>query len=96
MSARLVFEKVRQYWHANTGTWLGIDFESWEYEHDLITECGWKYIQWKDGDEVTANGHYIIEENKEYTNGKYVPNMRDVRVQYLGTAVLTDLMTTEI
>lgn len=48
-------------------------------DHTVITECGWSYLQWKEGNEIAANGHYILEEHKFYTNGKYVPNMRDVR-----------------
>lgn len=79
VSVRQKFERVRSFWAEKAGTWLAIDFEAWEMDHTVITECGWSYLQWKEGNEIAANGHYILEEHKFYTNGKYVPNMRDVR-----------------
>ncbi|KAI5124911.1 hypothetical protein M0805_007339 [Coniferiporia weirii] len=78
-SFRQIFESVRRYWGDKAGTWLAIDFEAWEMEHSVITECGWSYFRSDTGnvDEVNKHGHYVVKENTIYTNGKYVPNARE-------------------
>ncbi|THH08648.1 hypothetical protein EW145_g2569 [Phellinidium pouzarii] len=77
MSFRQIFEKVRTYWGDKAGTWLAIDFEAWEMQHSVVTECGWSYLRWDGNEEVEKHGHYIVKEHMTYTNGKYVPNARD-------------------
>lgn len=78
LAVRQIFEKVRTIWTAKVGTWLAVDFEAWEMEHTVITECGWSSIQWSGGGEARDRGHYIVREHMIYTNGKYVPHRRDV------------------
>ncbi|KAH8113271.1 hypothetical protein DFH11DRAFT_1856907 [Phellopilus nigrolimitatus] len=77
MSFRQIFEKVRKYWGDKAGTWLAIDFEAWEMEHSLLTECGWSYLQLQGDKTIEKYGHYIVKENITYTNGRYVPNQRN-------------------
>lgn len=71
---------MRRYWASKKGTWLSIDFEAYEYEHDRLTEYGWSMVRWeKDGEEVANEGHLIVKEHINDRNGKWVPEMRDVR-----------------
>ncbi|KAI0069959.1 hypothetical protein K474DRAFT_1680524, partial [Panus rudis PR-1116 ss-1] len=67
-SRRLAFERVRTFWKDKAGTWLAIDFEAWEMEHDMITEFGWSSIHWEDEKEVRDDGHLIVAERRKYTN----------------------------
>ncbi|KAJ7507915.1 hypothetical protein B0H11DRAFT_1969295 [Mycena galericulata] len=75
-SRRTAFERVRKYWAAKSGIWCSLDFESWEREHDLITEFGYSSIHWNDGVEVTDCGHFTVQEHRMFLNGQYVPENR--------------------
>lgn len=75
---RLVFEKLRRFWGEKTGTWLAIDFEAWEMEHNLITEFGWSLVTWENGEEIRDRAHLIVKERRQYYNHKYVRGNRDV------------------
>lgn len=72
------FEKVREFYASKKATWLAVDIEAWEMDHTVVTECGWSYVRWEGDREISDCGHYIVKENMIYTNGKYVPNARDV------------------
>ena len=73
------FERVRSYWVAKVGTWLALDFESWEREHSMLLEVGWSLFQWDDeGKEVNTMAHLIVKERMQYQNGTYVQGNRDV------------------
>ena len=75
---RANFEKVREFYASKKATWLAVDIEAWEMDHTVVTECGWSYVRWEGDREISDRGHYIVKENVIYTNGKYVPNARDV------------------
>ena len=74
----ITFECVRTLWRAESGIWLAIDFEAWEYEHDMLTEFGYSLVRREDGQLKEERGHWIVEECRSYRNGKYVPDKRDV------------------
>ena len=78
VARRLAFERVRTLWEDKVGTWIAIDFEQWEMDSTVITELGWSRVRWQDGEIVEDMGHWIIEENRQYRNTKYVPDKRDV------------------
>lgn len=76
---RMDFERVRSYWTAKRGTWLALDFESWERENSLLLEVGWSLVRWDDeGKEVNEQVHLIVKERMQYQNGTYVQGNRDV------------------
>ncbi|KAF8663461.1 hypothetical protein AX16_001031 [Volvariella volvacea WC 439] len=75
-SRRHTFERVRTLWGEQKGMWCALDFEAWEYEHQIITEFGWDLIYWKDKQPVYQFGHWIVDEYQQYRNGKYVPDCR--------------------
>lgn len=82
-SFRIMFDKVRDFYASRKATWLAIDIEAWEMDHTVITECGWSYLRWDGDAEIADHGHYIVKENRIYTNGKYVPNERDVSSTFI-------------
>lgn len=77
-SRRLYFEFIRKFWSERAGTWLAIDFEGWERDHNLITEFGWSSIRWENGADIRECGHIIVQEHRQYYNGTYVRDERDV------------------
>ncbi|KAJ7665526.1 hypothetical protein B0H17DRAFT_1090798 [Mycena rosella] len=77
MARRDVFERVRKFWATKTGTWCSLDFESWEKDHEVLTEFGYSSVGWNDGMEVEDCGHCTIKEHRMYTNGVYVPENRN-------------------
>jgi hypothetical protein len=81
-SRRDLFERVRTLWDSKIGTWCSLDFEAWEYEHGLITECGYSYVRWEDSVEVKQQAHFRL--NTSYRNGKFVPDHSQVE-PYLAT-----------
>ncbi|KAI0773443.1 hypothetical protein BC629DRAFT_1291073 [Irpex lacteus] len=75
---RMDFERVRSYWTAKRGTWLALDFESWERENSLLLEVGWSLVRWDaEGKEVNEQVHLIVKERMQYQNGTYVQGNRD-------------------
>ncbi|KAF5387708.1 hypothetical protein D9615_000493 [Tricholomella constricta] len=75
-SRREMFERVRSFWAEKKGVWCALDFEAWEWEHDVITEFGWRLFGWKDSNEVKEAGHIIVDEHQKFKNSKYVPEHR--------------------
>ncbi|ORX49329.1 hypothetical protein BCR36DRAFT_412845 [Piromyces finnis] len=55
--------------------YICLDIEAFERNHDFLTEFGWCIFK-KNG-EVIKKKHAIVEENKNYRNGRYVPDNRD-------------------
>ncbi|KAF9495400.1 hypothetical protein BDN71DRAFT_1447561 [Pleurotus eryngii] len=72
-----LFDLIRTFWAAKKGVWCAIDIEAWEKSHDVITELGYSFVRWEDGEEVAEHAHLIIEEHKMYTNSVYVQGNRD-------------------
>ncbi|KAF8621635.1 hypothetical protein AX15_007653 [Amanita polypyramis BW_CC] len=73
---RELFERVRRLYQEKNGVWCAIDFEAWEFDHEVITECGWRLVRWEDGGEVGEMNHLIVKEHEKYLNRKYVPDYR--------------------
>ncbi|KAJ3538717.1 hypothetical protein NM688_g6478 [Phlebia brevispora] len=89
---RIVFERARTLWTEKTGTWLSMDFEAWEWDHKLLTEFGWSLVRWEGGvevsesgqcgTEVSENGHLIVKEHMQYTNGHWTPSAVGAREHF--------------
>jgi hypothetical protein len=77
-SRRTLFEQVRTFWFDRVGTWLALDFEGWELDHNVITEFGWASVRRGSGTDVRTAGHVVLKENRSYRNHQYVPDMQDV------------------
>lgn len=75
---RLLFERVRTLWVAKIGTWIAMDFEAWDRDHTVLTEFGWRLVQWVDQQQVTEHGHLVVHEHRPFTQ-HYVPDHRNVR-----------------
>ena len=79
MSFRAQFERARNAWHTKTGTWIAIDFETWERDHQLVTEVGICVREWpEDGTLHAEEHHFILSENTKYTNSVFVKGNREV------------------
>jgi hypothetical protein len=52
----------------------------------LLTEFGWSLVRWKDGKEISEQGHLVVQERRHYTN-TYVPNNREVMIPLFTNAV---------
>ena len=72
------FERVRTLWADKVGTWIAIDTEEWERDHTVVTELGWSRVQWRDGEILEDQAHWIVQENQYYRNGTYVTDRRNV------------------
>ncbi|KIJ56794.1 hypothetical protein M422DRAFT_72928 [Sphaerobolus stellatus SS14] len=77
LTYRDMFEQARTCWLQRKGTWLAVDFEGWEYEHNLITEYGWSAMTWEDEKEKFDEGHILVEEHMKYRNSTFVIDNRD-------------------
>lgn len=53
---------------------VGIDVEMFEHKHDIILEVGLSTIS----QGKLSTRHFIVEENRNYSNGQYVPDHRDI------------------
>ncbi|KAK1236477.1 hypothetical protein PQX77_000254 [Marasmius sp. AFHP31] len=76
IASREVFNNVQKLFKEKKHVFLAIDIESWEMEHDLITEFGYSVIHWEGEREVNVDGHWIVKEYETYLNGKYVAENR--------------------
>ena len=63
---------------AKKGTWLAIDFEDWEFDHNKVVEFGYSLVRWENGRPKEERGHWIVEEPRQFRNGSYVVDKRDV------------------
>ncbi|KAI9139851.1 hypothetical protein BKA69DRAFT_611220 [Paraphysoderma sedebokerense] len=55
--------------------YLSIDVETWERNHDKVTEIGWTVKYFNPPQPIHSN-HFVIRENIDYYNGIYVPNAK--------------------
>jgi len=74
---REIFERVRTLWVEKVGVWCALDFEAWDRDHTMLTEFGWSFVRWIDGQQVEEQGHLIVKEYRHYTN-TFVLNNREV------------------
>lgn len=75
---RLMFERVRALWAEKRGSWCAMDFEAWEYEHQTLTEFGYSFVTFENGEPKEEMGHLIVEENQYLHNRQYVKGCKDV------------------
>ncbi|KAG1892368.1 hypothetical protein F4604DRAFT_1565189 [Suillus subluteus] len=73
---REIFERVRTLWVEKVGVWCALDFEAWDRDHTMLTEFGWSFVRWIDGQQVEEQGHLIVKEYRHYTN-TFVQNNRE-------------------
>lgn len=73
---RLKFERVRSLWAEKTGVWCAIDFEAWDKDHTALTEVGWSFVRWVDGEPQEEYVHLRVEEHRDLRN-IYVPSNPD-------------------
>ncbi|GAA5876945.1 hypothetical protein JCM3774_000547 [Rhodotorula dairenensis] len=58
--------------------YVAIDVETWEHDHDLITEVGMACLRFaRDGRSQFTTRHYVVAENADKRNGRYCPDARD-------------------
>lgn len=82
---RFNFERVRALWSEKRGSWCAMDFEAYEWEHMTVTEFGWSYVTFVNGEPEEQSGHLIVKENRHLINTRFVQGNRDVSV-YFGAA----------
>ncbi|KAK4055048.1 hypothetical protein OIO90_003389 [Microbotryomycetes sp. JL221] len=63
-------------------TFLSIDFETWEFDHDCLLEVGWSLIEFaKDEDGQVSRRveqhHAVVKDNKKRRNKRFAPDARD-------------------
>ncbi|GAA5843707.1 hypothetical protein JCM11251_003470 [Rhodosporidiobolus azoricus] len=57
---------------------VSLDFETWEADHDAITEVGIASLRVRrDGSWEEKAEHYVVAENAHRRNGRYCPDARD-------------------
>ena len=70
---------MRALWADKAGTWLAVDFESWERDHALLLEYGWSLVKWdRAGNKISDTGHLIVQERMSFYNHVYVQGNREV------------------
>ncbi|POY75336.1 hypothetical protein BMF94_1564 [Rhodotorula taiwanensis] len=58
--------------------YVAIDVETWEHDHDLITEVGLACLRFtKNGGSQFTTRHYVVAENADRRNGRFCPDARD-------------------
>ncbi|GAA5871214.1 hypothetical protein JCM1840_000148 [Sporobolomyces johnsonii] len=57
---------------------LAIDIETFESDHDVVTEVGFSKLEMNDeGWQPLVTEHFVVEENAQYRNGRFCPDARD-------------------
>ncbi|SCZ91298.1 BZ3500_MvSof-1268-A1-R1_Chr1-2g01316 [Microbotryum saponariae] len=72
------FSKMRDAWaiaKKHKARVVALDVETWEHNHDVITEVGVTLVEAQSG--RLESRHYIIEENQKRRNGRWVKDRRD-------------------
>lgn len=75
--------KFAQFERDGKGAVLAIDIESYEHNHDKLTEIGYAFISWRKQEgggpikEIRSCEHLIVEENMRYRNRQYTGDNRD-------------------
>ncbi|GAA5969280.1 hypothetical protein JCM8115_006748 [Rhodotorula mucilaginosa] len=58
--------------------YVAVDVETWERDHDLITEVGIACLRFApNGGSQFTTKHYVVAENADKRNGRYCPDARD-------------------
>jgi hypothetical protein len=57
-------------------TFVAVDVEAWELDHRVVLEVGLS-VAANTAQSVISSAHYIIEETKDFRNGKFVPDNKD-------------------
>ncbi|KAL8286932.1 hypothetical protein RQP46_003938 [Phenoliferia psychrophenolica] len=76
-------EKLRVVYNTRIGkaTFLAIDFETYEMQHDLITEAGWASVSLDRSEhgveERRETQHAVVKENARFRNRRFAPDARD-------------------
>ncbi|GAA5908957.1 uncharacterized protein JCM6883_002564 [Sporobolomyces salmoneus] len=78
-----------------------IDFETYEWNHDYITEVGFAKSTWRKGKfEKMDTRHFVVKENAHRRNGKFCPDARDHfhfgASETLSTKALVELLSKEL
>ncbi|KAI9139850.1 hypothetical protein BKA69DRAFT_1083793 [Paraphysoderma sedebokerense] len=55
--------------------YFSVDVETWEKNHDIVTEIGWS-VKYFNPEHRTNSNHFVVSEHSEYRNGKYVPDAK--------------------
>ncbi|GAA5884552.1 hypothetical protein JCM16303_000024 [Sporobolomyces ruberrimus] len=59
-------------------SFVSIDIETWERDHDLVTEVGFAKSTWRNGGfEPMEIRHFVVKENGHLRNGRFCPDARD-------------------
>ncbi|EIM88114.1 uncharacterized protein STEHIDRAFT_138556 [Stereum hirsutum FP-91666 SS1] len=74
---RFNFERIRALWSEKCGSWCAMDFEAYEWEHTTVTEFGWSYVTFVNGEPDEQSGHSIVKENRHLINTRWVQGNRD-------------------
>ncbi|KDE06928.1 hypothetical protein MVLG_02815 [Microbotryum lychnidis-dioicae p1A1 Lamole] len=72
------FSKMKDAWaiaKKHKARVVALDVETWEHNHDVITEVGVTLVEAQSGRRDSR--HYIIEENQKRRNGRWVKDRRD-------------------
>ncbi|KAL9931669.1 hypothetical protein V8E36_009455 [Tilletia maclaganii] len=84
------YDCLRSVWQKSqsgerSATWIAIDIETWEQDHNFVTELGMSVIYppakfdidfTKTKDDIVAS-HFIVDENRRCKNGQWVRHSRD-------------------
>ncbi|GAA5923623.1 uncharacterized protein JCM15063_003707 [Sporobolomyces koalae] len=81
--------------------YIAIDIETYERDHDLVTEVGVAKSTWRNGSfETMQTEHFVVAENKQYRNGKFCPDARDHfhfgTSRTLSSQAIVDFLTAEM
>lgn len=75
--ARNLLAKMRQLWSLppdKRPNYIALDVETWELDHDQLTEFGWS-VRTLD---AISDTHAVVEENLHRRNGRYCADGKDV------------------
>lgn len=65
-------------------SFLALDVEFWERDHNVLTEFGWSVVEFVRDEETgkvlerREDQHAVIKENQRFRNGRFAPDARDV------------------
>ncbi|KAF7292403.1 hypothetical protein HMN09_01224400 [Mycena chlorophos] len=85
---RIGFDRTRAAWMARKGTFIAVDFEEYEGDHNLILEFGYGSVRFDAEGEHEEHAHIVLESSKYYRNGRFVKDNRD-RYQFGQTTTLS-------
>ncbi|GAA6058776.1 hypothetical protein JCM10212_001892 [Sporobolomyces blumeae] len=76
---RLAYSAAQEHGGAS---FLALDVEFWERDHDVLTEFGWSVVEFVKDETGTVKArredqHAVIKENQRFRNGRFSPDARD-------------------